>query len=216
MPTNPKAKPNGRRYGDAEKLAMLVRLVENGGSIRQTAAEFGVSDAQLYRWSRELQESADAETIRTALGLDRPKVQRGTDWGQLWGEVEARAIGRLHQRIDKATSIRDLAIVAGIAADKRMDHTQGRRGQPPANLTMTVNLGERLSDGDAARMLEHVAKRLRGEGAVAPDSYQVIPGMLVEPREDMPAVGGGQGYDAAAPGDALTPTGYLPPTLQSP
>jgi hypothetical protein len=169
-------------YTPEQRHAALVALASNGGDIPATADQLGIPDYTLYKWRLDAERSdAIAEnTLRVSEGIRADLiVARSEDWGQRWGEAEAEALARIRQVIPMTTNVRDLAILAGISADKRQDHYFGRKGQNvPAGSMVDARAvhfhlnganpspeNESRKLAQAAGVLAEVAKRIPGTGA---------------------------------------------------
>jgi transposase-like protein len=191
---------SGERYTTEQRRVALVALAANGGDVPATADQLGIPDDTLYQWRVKAEQSdAIAEnTLRMSESERRDRiVARSEDWGQLWGEAEAEALARIRQVLPLTTNVRDLAILAGISADKRMDHYYGRKGQnvPAGTMvdarTVAVHLhglnptqeSESAKLSQAAGVLAEVARRI-GVGQEATEPFTTSTG---EPAESIEA-----------------------------
>ncbi len=105
-----------RVYSDNERVQALAALALNRGNIKATARHLGIPHPTLTLWRNR------AEADRQA------GPPPATDYGALYGEAQEWALDRLRTLIPTATTIRDLALVAAIAADRHLDYAEGRRG----------------------------------------------------------------------------------------
>lgn len=190
----------GQQYTAAERHAALVTLAINDGDVPLTASQLSITESCLYRWRYEAErsDSIAENTLRMSAEGQRTRLDaRSEDWGQRWGEAEAEALSRIRRVIPMTTNVRDLAILAGISADKRMDHYYGRKGQNvPAGTaidarSVAVHLhgvnptqeSESAKLSQAAGVLAEVARRI-GAGQEPPEPFTTGTG---EPTEAIEA-----------------------------
>ena len=74
--SEPMAERRPRRWSEEEKRAAVELSLEPGASVKEVAACFGVSPAQLYAWRRELREAAgtDAPLFLPAVVAPAPEM----------------------------------------------------------------------------------------------------------------------------------------------
>ena len=131
-------------YTDQQVAAALAALDLNGGNLRATSREISIPLSTLKAW-RDGAISADAERARNT-----PRAENAQhDFSEVWAERQVQVLKIIAEKADEA-SFRDLSIFAGIAADKHLDYTAGRRGMGPSavqnNITQ-VNVRV-IYDGD--------------------------------------------------------------------
>ncbi len=155
-----------REYTDDFREDALSHLVANGGRLRATARELDISHELLMQWRNAAIEGD--ESRRSSLAAPSRK-RIGT--GDLFERASRRAVGLIGAQIDALaasgkeltpTGLRDLAVVAGIAADKAMDMSPtlgvGRKAQIQIDNSQRLELpaGTTLADlkamRDAARL----------------------------------------------------------------
>ena len=107
-------------YTDAQITDALAALELNGGALRRTAREVNVPAPTLLNWRNQ---ALKAEPLRP---LNAPE-QKERDFAALWADKEAKVLDLIGEKAASA-SFRDLSIFAGIAADKHMDYSIGRKG----------------------------------------------------------------------------------------
>ena len=137
-------------YTDQQVAAALAALDLNAGNVKRTAREIGIPHATLRLW-RDTVAAAVPDGVPT-VPENRPSVLAQTphDFAGMWAEVQELAAARMRELIPEEKDLRAVAIAAGIAADKHLDYTAGRRGMGPAavqnNITQ-VNVRV-IYDGD--------------------------------------------------------------------
>lgn len=105
-------------YTPAQKAAALAELELRHGNVNGTARALGIPQKTLEHWAKKTQ----AANLTT----------KNIDYAELWAEKERLALQRLGELVPTA-SFRDLAIFAGIAADKHLDHLLGRPKDKDSN-----------------------------------------------------------------------------------
>lgn len=109
------------RYTDEQRTEALIRLELNAGNLKRTAREIGVPPPTLRMWRDGMLAAG------TTMHLS-PAAPEKTDFAALWAKVQVVATTRLLELLPRADTIRDVATAGGIAADKHLDYTQGRKG----------------------------------------------------------------------------------------
>ncbi len=125
----------------AEKVAdALAQLELNGGNLKRTAAEVGVAPFTLRGWRDRVLEVTPELPLKT----------KDRDFAELWAAKEEMILEIVGQKAHSA-SFRDLSIFAGIAADKHLDYSQGRKGEKAsvelngATINVQVNYEKRTN-----------------------------------------------------------------------
>lgn len=144
-----------RVWDDNERRAAVALLIANAGNASLTAQQTGIPRTTLLRW-RVMHETADAAVI------PRPESTQIDHAGE-WSEIQQLARQRIRELIPATEDVRALGIVAGIAADKHLDYTQGRRGHTVNVDARSVQLGAGLSDDERRALLVSAI----GQAAVA-------------------------------------------------
>lgn len=131
----------GRRsYTDSEIAEALAALELNGGNVKRTAVQLGIPRTSLLRWRDEVTTVSDTADTEN----------RSHQFAGMWAEVMRLATERLRELIPAETDLRAVAVAAGIAADKHLDYTQGRKGaQTTVNQTNNTQLNVRVVYDDA-------------------------------------------------------------------
>jgi len=132
-------------YTSDDRAAGLAALQSNGGNLRRTARETGISDATLRRWRDETDARKDA-----ANGARMPEA-RATLADRLREFVDAAltvAPHKLHE-----ANLRDVFTSLGIAIDK----LQLLEGKPTSI--------DEVRDGDGRRELDEVLAKLAARHA---------------------------------------------------
>jgi hypothetical protein len=119
------------RYTDEQVRDALVQLELNGGNVKRTAVALGIPRTTLIEWRDGMSATTDTEKKR---GDAR-------DYGALRGEVQwtaaTTALAMVADMPHTPDGLRALAVLAGIAAGKHLDYTQGRKGS-----TTNVHVGD--------------------------------------------------------------------------
>jgi transposase-like protein len=132
-------------YTSDDRAAGLAALESNGGNLRRTARETGISDATLRRWRDETDERKDAANAA------RMPEARATLTERLRAFVDAAltvAPDKLHD-----ANLRDVFTSVGIAIDK----LQLLEGRP----TSIDEVRDALSDDDRAARVAALLDRAR-------------------------------------------------------
>lgn len=143
-----------RQYTDQERIDALARLELNAGRLKPTAAELGIPHATLRLWRDQM----FAENPGTVATLS-PPVPEIVDFAGRWAEVMQAAQKRLLELIPQSESVREVAIAAGIAADKHLDYRDGRKGAAVSVINdnrRTVNNLNVITDEKLDRVLAAV------------------------------------------------------------
>jgi len=121
------------QYTEEQRVDALARLEINGGNVLATSREVGISRATLRRWRNEV--GAVEEGVRMATAMVATEVVTPAE---RWLAVESQATELLAENLEKfrgatgapmePSDLRHVAVVAGIAADKQLDHRDGRKG----------------------------------------------------------------------------------------
>lgn len=133
-------------YTDQQVAEALAALELNGGNVKRTAAETGIPRATLIRWrdgvSAALDTMADTPDTPAALPevvalVRQPPQPR--DFATLWAEAQydvlAAAVAVARQLTEPtAENLTALTKFAGMAADKHLDYSQGRKGAGSVNI----------------------------------------------------------------------------------
>lgn len=125
-----------KHWSNERIVEALAALEANQGALRRTAREVGVPATTLVVWR-------DRALAAKSGASDRQE----RDFGLLWAEAEAKVLELIAQKAP-AASFRDLSIFAGIAADKHLDYTIGRRGAAGINVSGDKVLVQVVYDGD--------------------------------------------------------------------
>ena len=115
-----------------QKTTALARLHANGGNIKRTARELGITDSTLRTW-RDL-ERAHADGRKVAANAP----DRVRDIALAWQDVERRAIKAINRGLEDALDpdlpfkerprLHDISYAARVATDSHLDHRDGRKG----------------------------------------------------------------------------------------
>lgn len=142
MPAH-KATPAGPRATEALRYLTLAALVANDMNYSRTSREWGVARPTLHDWWNALDEDERSD-LKTSSIMDTLKG---------WKTVQSMAVQRLIAKLAENTDIKvhDLAVVAGIAADKVM-----KAEGVPEEHTITV------SPGDIASEIEGMLRKVSG------------------------------------------------------
>ena len=135
--------PSG--HTEDQRIAALAALELNGGQLRKTARETGVSESTLRYWRAQVAtiEHATAPTLdeiesATAAQSERAVAQT-TAYATRLAEVRDLALAILRDKLPSMSG-RDVAIAVGILTDKHLDITQGRKGAQIIADNRQVNL----------------------------------------------------------------------------
>lgn len=109
-----------RALSREQREAALVALTLHGGNVSRAAREAHVS-------RRSVERLRDGVRNLSRTEKKGAEQQAGVDYGALWAGAELKVVRRVEELIPVA-SFRDLSIFAGIAADKHLEYTQGRKG----------------------------------------------------------------------------------------
>src|SRR3990167_7049136 len=141
-----------RTYTPEQRVEALAALELNGGALRFTAAAVNVPAPTLLRWRDE------AERV--------PEIaERKEDpaWAGLWAATMEAALAELHRKMPGMGG-KDLAIAAGIAADKHQDYWLGRKGTA-INIDarqQTIRLGPDTPDEVLAYLAQQAGVQIEG------------------------------------------------------
>ena len=137
-------------YTDQQVAEALAALELNGGAIRPTARELGIPPATLVNWR---------DGVRAAVPVNPNAEKQPHDFAQVWADTETEILALLREKAPVA-SFRDLSIFAGIAADKHLDYSQGRKGSQ-----QTVNIDNRTQLQADGVILQIIQARQAVQGA---------------------------------------------------
>ena len=120
-------------YTDQQVAAALAALEVNAGNVQRTALALGIPRTTLIEWRDRSADTVDSKTDTPSKSIP-PSVlaERPHDFAGMWGEVQELAAARMRELIPEEKDLRAVAIAAGIAADKHLDYTAGRRGMGPS------------------------------------------------------------------------------------
>lgn len=131
-------------YTDQQVSEALALLELNSGNVKRTATELGIPRATLTFW-RDKALAVDPERALS------PVVTEERDFAAVWAEAQGEVLALLREKAPTA-SFRDLSIFAGIAADKHLDYSVGRKGSQVTVDNRTQNVI--ASDSLIASILE--------------------------------------------------------------
>ncbi len=113
-----------------ERKQEILDLLATGESIRAVSVSTGVDRSTLGRWRDSAIAAGD-----TREGLRASKPLTPAEWSPIYGIVAQRAAEIIHVQLERyedidlsPSQLRDVAIVAGIMADKHLDYRDGRKG----------------------------------------------------------------------------------------
>ena len=109
----------GVPYSEADKLAALALLVQNGGNLKRTARMLAYDRRTLGTWRDMSQDPAVLNTID-------PEVRR--ERTERWGEVQDIAASRMAALIPEETDLDSVSKAAQVSSQQYLDHRDGRRG----------------------------------------------------------------------------------------
>ena len=118
--------PRGIPIGEAEKLAALALLIQNGGNVKRTARMLSYDRRTLMNWRDQ---SSDPAVINT---IDKEVVRERTE---RWGAAQDLAATRMIQLLPKEQDLDSVSKAAQVSSQQYLDHRDGRRG---TNEGMTV------------------------------------------------------------------------------
>lgn len=117
-----------RRSYTPEQIAEALAALElNGGNVKRTAVALGIPRPTLILWRGQANAAAGGVTDTSDTekkGAAAPWVH---DFAALWAEAQEVLIRRVIA-VAATGSLKDVAVAAGIAADKHQDYAQGRKG----------------------------------------------------------------------------------------
>lgn len=127
-------------YSDTQVQQALAALECNAGNVKRTALQLGIPRTTLLSWRDGVSRVPDTE---------KPSVSH--DFAAMWGEVQELATKRMRELIPGETDLRAVATAAGIAADKHLDYTLGRKGGSTVNVdnstkTVTITYEDRRNN----------------------------------------------------------------------
>ena len=99
----------------------LAHLTLNGGNLKRTARSLGLPPSSLRRWRNKAVGSGEMSPDVV------PAAPEKKDYAALWAEAQETAHHYLMEKAPEA-AFRDLVVWAGVAADKHLDYSQGRKG----------------------------------------------------------------------------------------
>lgn len=129
------ARRAAQEYTDEQIEAALARLKLNGGHLRATARETGVSMGVLERWQRK----AYVASLETRLGelmpysaKPPPEVPatadpRVVDWAAKWGAAQSLALEKVMEQLPSVDDPKVAMQMAVMASNAYLDHAVGRR-----------------------------------------------------------------------------------------
>ena len=148
----------GKQYTAAQRTDALAALeLTHGSNATRAASALGIPRPTLVRWRKEHEAvSAGRQMVHAEQSVDMLDTERNAH-AERWAEVQRKLLARAETLVEEAESLRDVMVDAGIAADKQMDYSQGRKG---ATLhvdarSQHLHLGGHLSDEDR----EAIARR---------------------------------------------------------
>lgn len=144
------------QYPEAVKREALAHIVA-GESAYAVAKAMAIPETTVQTWRREL-------ALVVAPVSKELVVTAGVRWAAVQEQATTLLTGNLQRYNDRGTDLephelKDVAVVAGIASDKFLDHTQGRKG-----MTINANIDNRtqtvvLSDDELRDATRHVLGR---------------------------------------------------------
>lgn len=113
-------------FTEAFRAEVMAALELNGGLVKPTARQMGIAPASV-------------RNIRLAKGGLIPHLPpEKRDFGELFAVALQKTLTQIIEKIPGA-KFKELAIWAGIAADKHLDYSQGRvKGQGDVNIAVPV------------------------------------------------------------------------------
>ena len=111
-------------YTDAQRIEALAALEANAGNVKRTSRETGIPRQTLTTW-RDMAVAYAPRPGPTTSALVPVTVK--TDWEALSAAVVREAAAQVRAKLPSMSG-RDAAIAYGIAADKYLAFSQGRRG----------------------------------------------------------------------------------------
>ena len=137
-------------YTPERRAEILAELTLRGGNAHATARSLNIPPSSV-------------RSIRDRAGLANPAPKR-QDFEAIWASAETQAIQRGVELLPES-GLRDVAYFAGIAADKHLDYSQGRKG-----MAVTVDQSQHLhiDSNQAIRALLEGRRLLEGPGQSDP------------------------------------------------
>ena len=119
------------RRTQEQVIAALAQLELNRGNIKGTAVQVGVTRVTLRKW-RDGALAAEPDYPLVATGLSTVSTEK-RDYAGMWGQVQvvaAEAAMAMVPKLTEATAenLRALTTLGGVASDKHLDHSLGRKG----------------------------------------------------------------------------------------
>lgn len=137
-----------------DRVARIVRAIEQGNGVRTASALAGIDQATLMRWQaenrdfreriREARAKAEARLVRQVVVASRKNWRASTwmlerqnpeEWGQrvvlMVKEAFATALARLEKELDAPTFERVAGILAGLDGEGSVGASQGFGGDDP-------------------------------------------------------------------------------------
>lgn len=136
-----------RVYTDQQVVEALVALELNGGNLKRTARELALHPNTLRDWRNAALAVEPSRPLSLSVPVPVP-VKR--DFAELWAKKEELVLDLIEQKAPEA-SFRDLSIFSGIAADKHLDYSLGRKGTAINidNRSVTIEYTEEWRSGSS-------------------------------------------------------------------
>ena len=156
------------RRGDRRQVYTVEQRVEAmaladayGGNLARVSRELDIPQPTLRQW-RVMQRTA-RDAAFSANSTDRAH----TDHAALLSRVIVAAAERLLELLPAAENPREAAVALGIAVDKFLDITQGRRGHTVNVDARSVQLGAGLTDDERRALLVNAIGQAAGDAVAA-------------------------------------------------
>ncbi len=105
-----------RAYSDHDIAAALAVVSQHGGNITAASKQLDMPRRTLSLWYNQARIATQAE-------------KASHDYASLWAEGQRAFLSEAVKKAKEGkTQLRDLVIAAGIAADKHLDYSEGRKG----------------------------------------------------------------------------------------
>lgn len=157
------SKRSRRVYTDEQRAEALTRINLYGGNVNRVARELEIPRGTLMVWRAT--HNAAARAAGDAIA-ERGRAE-GTDHAAILSRVIVAAAERLLELLPAAENPREAAVALGIAVDKFLDITQGRRGHTVNVDARSVQLGAGLSDDDRRALLASAIGQAAGDAVAA-------------------------------------------------
>lgn len=152
---------DARRFYSADRRMEALALADAyGGNVQRVSRELEIPASTIRQWRMLQRAAGDAAVISQA-----DPHHGAINHGEILSRVIVAGAQRLLELLPTAENPREIAVAVGIAVDKFLDITQGRRGHTVNVDARSVQIGANLTDDDRHAVLAAALGQAAGDVA---------------------------------------------------